>query len=91
MESYINQELITAVIVAAVFWVGLFIFSSLYGSRGTGLYLLTGIFAITVLLVVGLVSSYVALILSIAAHTFLFLFQLFGLIYYFGGEMRKSE
>jgi hypothetical protein len=90
MESYFNQELITAISLAAVFWVGLFIFESAYGSRGTGLYLITGIFAIILLSVIGLVSSYAALILSIAAHTFLFLFQLYGLICCFAVEMRKK-
>jgi hypothetical protein len=69
MESYFNQELVNAIIIAACFWVATFIFTTAVGVGSTNVYLSTGILVIIILLLVGLFSSYLALILSIGFHS----------------------
>jgi hypothetical protein len=72
MEDYFNQELINAVIVAACFWIATFIFTTAADVGSTNVYLTTGVLIIVVLLLIGLISSWLTLILSVGFHSVLF-------------------
>lgn len=76
MENYFTQELIIAVAIALVVWLGLFIYETAKGQSGTYIWLLRGAGAVAVLLVFGLFSPLTALAFSVIFHSSVALFVL---------------
>jgi hypothetical protein len=90
MEDYFNQELINAVIIAACFWTATFIFTTASRVGSTNVYLTTGVLIIIILLLIGLISSWLALILSVGFHSVLFVLFVCFLIKIFIETKKKS-
>lgn len=80
METYLIQELIIAIIIAVVFWIGLFIFDTATGGGGTNVWLITGVIIIAALLVIGIFSAQAALYISIVFHSIAFIFFTYQII-----------
>jgi hypothetical protein len=57
MENYFNQNLLYAIAIAAAVWIGVFILGIAARAGSMGVFLIVGLFVITILLFIGLISS----------------------------------
>lgn len=71
MESYFNQSLAIAIVIAAVYWIGFLAAHAADGGGSLSVYLFGLLFITIILLVINLISSDAALIVSAIFHSFM--------------------
>jgi hypothetical protein len=77
VEAYFTQELIIALVIAAIFWLGWFFIDAISGGGSLGVWLIAGAIVVIILLIVGFISPFASFILSVGIHSFLTVFGFF--------------
>lgn len=76
MENYLTQELIIAMAISLVVWLGIFVYETVNRQSGTYIWLLRGFGITAALFIVGLVSPLTALAFSVIFHLSVAIFVL---------------